>query len=258
MKRRARPIAITALVAAATFLSPTPGFAQRGRPVGVVRPVVVVAPYYYRPWFYDPFFYSPYYPYYPWYQPPYGYGAAFDRESSLRLQVTPRETEVFVDGFFAGKADDFDGFLQRLRLPPGEHDLQLYLAGHRSVQQKIYLQPGATFRVRYNLESLAPGEPEPERPVARSAPSTPGAPVSRDLASTSETGTLALRVQPNDAVVTIDGERWDGSRDAERLVVQLAPGVHRIEIRKEGYRPYSSDVTVRRGETEALNVALAR
>ena len=69
---------------------------------------------------------------------------------------------------------------------------------------------------------------------------------------------LALRVQPGDAVVLIDGERWDGSRNADRLVVQLAPGVHRVEIRKEGYRPYSSDVTVGRDETEALNVALAR
>jgi uncharacterized membrane protein len=69
---------------------------------------------------------------------------------------------------------------------------------------------------------------------------------------------LALRVQPGDAVVTIDGERWEGSRNADRLVVELAPGVHRVEIRKEGYRPYSSDVMLRSGETQALNVALTR
>lgn len=257
MKRPVPAIAITVLAAAATLVSPAPVFAQRGRPVGVVRvarPAVVIAPYY-RPWFYDPFYYSPYYR---WYEPPYRYGAAFDRESSLRLQVTPRETEVFVDGYFAGKVDDFDGFLQRLRLPPGEHVLQLYLPGHRSVQQQIYLLPGATFRVRYNLESLAPGEPAPERPVAPSAPSAPVAAASPANPSSAESGMLALRVQPADAVVMIDGERWDGSRNADRLVVQLAPGVHRVEIRKEGYRPYSSEVTVRRGETEALNVALAR
>jgi hypothetical protein len=254
VKPRVHAIAITALVAAAMFLSPAPGFAQRLRPVGavrVVRPAFVIAPYY-RPWFYDPFYFDPYYR---WYEPPYRYGAAFDREASLRLQVTPRETEVFVDGYFAGKVDAFDGFLQRLRLAPGEHDLQLYLPGHRSIQQKVYLQPGATFRVRHHMEPLAPGEPAPERPVAASPPV---ATAPRDIPTPSEAGMLALRVQPGDAIVTIDGERWEGSRDADRLVVQLAPGVHRVEIRKEGYRPYSSDVTVRRGETEALNVALAR
>ena len=32
--------------------------------------------------------------------------AFYDDESSLRLQVTPRETEVFVDGYFAGTVDD--------------------------------------------------------------------------------------------------------------------------------------------------------
>jgi hypothetical protein len=39
------------------------------------------------------------------------------RPSSLQLQVTPRETEVFVDGYFAGRVDDFDGRFQRLPIP---------------------------------------------------------------------------------------------------------------------------------------------
>src|SRR6266571_7630552 len=150
VKRRVHAIAVTLLVAAITLLSPATGFTQGRRSVRIVRPAVVIGGYY-RPWFYDPFYFDPFYfdPYYRWYPPSYGYGAQFERDAALRLQVTPRETEVFVDGYFAGKADDFDGFLQRLRLPPGEHALQLYLAEHRSVQQKIYLQPGATFRVRY-------------------------------------------------------------------------------------------------------------
>jgi hypothetical protein len=251
VKRRTPAIAVLFLVTLVTLLLPANGFAQGRRAVRVVRPVFAVAPYYYRPWFYDPFYFNSYY----WYQPRYPYGAAFDQDASLRLQVTPRETEVFVDGYFAGKVDDFDGFLQRLRLAPGEHDLQLFLPGHRLIQQKIYLQRGATFRVRHTMEPLAPGEPEPVRPASAS-PSAAALP--RGDSAVSEGGTLALRVQPGDAVVMIDGERWEGSRDAQRLVVQLAPGVHHVEVRKEGYRPYSSDVMVRPGQTEALNVALAR
>jgi hypothetical protein len=253
--------AVIPVVAAAMFLTPSTGLAQGRRSVRVVRPAIVVAPYYYSPRFYDPFYFGSYYRFY---QPPYGYGAPYERESALRLQVTPKETEVFVDGYFAGKADDFDGVLQRLRLAPGEHDVQLYLPGHRMIQQKIYLQPGATFRVRYAMEPLAAGDAEPVRPQgairpAGAAPRNNPAPAgSRDDLSTSGYGALALRVQPGDAAVTIDGERWEGSRDSDRLVVQLAPGVHRIEIRKEGYRAYSSEVTVRGGQTEALNVALTR
>jgi hypothetical protein len=54
---------------------------------------------------------------------PAGTPAFFDDESSPQLQVTPRETEVFVDGYFAGKVDDFDGRFQRLHVQPGEHEL---------------------------------------------------------------------------------------------------------------------------------------
>src|SRR3989442_15539937 len=157
VKRRAQAVAITFLVAGATLLIPASGVAQ-GR-------------------FYDPFYFNPFYfdPYYHWYPPAYGYGGVFDREASLRLEVTPREAEGFVDGYFAGQAKDFDGFLKRLRLPPGEHTIQLYFSGYRLVEQKVYLQPGATFRVRYNMERLAPGEPAPERPAAPVAAAPPSA-----------------------------------------------------------------------------------
>ena len=59
---------------------------------------------------------------------------AYGRPSSLRLQISPRDTEVFVDGYYAGIVDDFDGFIQRLHLEPGEHTIQLYLTGHRTAE----------------------------------------------------------------------------------------------------------------------------
>jgi hypothetical protein len=60
--------------------------------------------------------------------------------------------------------DDFDGTFQRLRLFPGEHTVELFLRGHRSVTQELYLQPGKTFTMRAALEALSPGEPESVRP----------------------------------------------------------------------------------------------
>jgi hypothetical protein len=39
-------------------------------------------------------------------------------------------------------------------------------------------------------------------------------------------------------------------------MVHLGTGVHAIEIRKEGYRTYIAEITVRQGETTTLNVAM--
>ena len=69
---------------------------------------------------------------------------------------------------------------------------------------------------------------------------------------------MAIRVQPRDATVTIDGERWDTAPDSERLAVQLPAGPHRVEIRKDGFGGYASTVDVRRGSETPLNASLAR
>ena len=265
------------------------------------RPAVRVGVYYgpsiyYRPWYaspygwYDPFYGYPYYS--QWYPPYYGQGyygrGYYDLSSSLRLQVSPKEAEVFIDGYYAGTVDNFDGVFQRLHLEPGEHDLELFLPGHRSFTQKIYLQPLSTFRVRHAMEPLGAGEAEPLRPVGTPSssagapsqagpvgpgperpgterppargPQRPAPPRARERAPNAEAdfGSIALRVQPGDATITIDGERWDGAQDQERLVVQLAAGTHNVEIRKDGYRTYITDIIVRRGETTPLNVSLTR
>jgi len=153
---------------------------------------------------------------------------------------------------------------QRLHVEPGEHDLQLFLAGHRPVTQHIYVQPGNTFRVKYTMETLGPGEAEPVRPVAsasepRARVAQGGPPPERRAVKPREgaAGSVAIRVQPADAEILIDGERWTGGGD-ERLVVQLSPGSHQIEVRKDGYRTFNTDVQVRSGETSPLNISLGR
>src|SRR5207247_9398052 len=69
---------------------------------------------------------------------------------------------------------------------------------------------------------------------------------------------LSIRVQPGNADVMIDGERWEGPSGDERLVVQVAPGVHHVEVRHDGYRTYQSDINVRPGETSTVNISLTR
>jgi PEGA domain-containing protein len=125
------------------------------------------SPYWYDPWW-GPYQWGPYpYPSYP----PYRYYR--DPGAAVRLEVKPKEAEVYVDGFYAGIVDDFDGLFQRLRVPPGEHDITLYRDGFRTVTQKVYLTPDKTFKIKYAMEPLRAGEQAEPRPQPPAPP--PGA-----------------------------------------------------------------------------------
>ena len=273
---------VTQLMVVATSLSmmwPTPAHAQRhvhGHPHGAVYVHAGYGgPYFYYPGFYYSAFVGPFgwygYPWGPWGPwPAYGY---YDPTSSVRIQGPPPEAEVYVDGYYAGTVDDFDGAFQRLRVPPGEHEIVIYLEGYRSTRQSILFRPGAGYRINATLEKLGEGERSEPRPTPPAnanpqnpptQPSHPGRPepdreepTGAASSEASHFGTLAVRVQPAGAVVLVDGERWEGPETTgERLIVQLAEGRHRMEVRKDGYQPYSTDVEVRSGQTATLNVSL--
>ena len=207
---------------------------RRGTRVVLPRRGSVVIGAYYRPLYYSSF-YSPFYNRF--YDPsfPYGYhgyagygaGQFYGPESALRLQVSPRATEVFVDGYYAGTVDDFDGIFQRLRLASGEYELTLYLAGYQTVTQQLLLQPDRTLRVKHVMVPLAPTDPPEPRPLPapRRLPELP-APATNSSGADLDVwfGEVTIRVQPADADVLIDGERWEGPANGEALVLQIAPG----------------------------------
>jgi PEGA domain len=252
-------------------LAPAVAAAQRGgRPAHgggsrsvVVRPAYGPHDYGYHG-YYDPFFwgYSGWYPYgfyAPFYPGVYGRPAG-----SARIQVTPKQAEVYVDGYLAGTVDDFDGFLQRLDVPAGEHELTLYLPGYRTIRQQVLFRPGATVKISYAMEPLGQGaadEPRP-RPNPDVAPPEPEAArpaqPAREPATQTSFGTLAIRIQPPDATLRVDGDEWKGSEGAGPLLIELGTGAHEVEVGKQGFTTYRTTVHVRGGETVALNVSLAR
>jgi hypothetical protein len=111
---------------------------------------------------FGPFGYAPYFPAYGY--GPYGPGFVNDT-AAARLLVKPPRTEVYVDGYRAGVADDYDGRFQSLRVPAGPHEIALYLDGHKTVREKVYLGIGSTFKLRHTMEVLAPGEAAEPRPT---------------------------------------------------------------------------------------------
>lgn len=301
--------------------------------------VVVARPYYNRyyrpyyisrPYFYDPFFWGSYgwgwgwgaglgygygwgwgYPgYYGGYGYPYGYGYGYGYRnySEARIEVKPKDAKVYVDGYYAGVVDDFDGWAQRLEAPPGEHEITIYMEGFHSLSQKLFFQPTKTVHIKGELQRLpngAPNEPVPQ-PIApppgqqqqyrqpapgygtgygtpygtaqgnpddpqaqEPPPSQPQQPygyggrparrgpqVTARATDPSQFGTLSIRVQPADATILVDGERWNMPEGQTGFSIQMAPGRHRVEVRKEGYRGYSADVEIQPGNLTPLNVSL--
>ena len=199
-----------------------------------------------------------------------GYGGAVyysgDRPGgSLRVLVDPAEARVYVDGYYAGVVDDFDGLLQRLHIAPGRHEITLKLEGYRSHRMRVYVGPDATLKLHHDMqkgvgetqEDLSGGAPLPEREVRRESDEREGE--GREQAETQpapEAGKLQLSVEPEDASVYVDGAFRGTGREASSL--RLAPGRHRIEVVRPGFRTAESEIEVPAGETTRVKVTLER
>ncbi len=263
--KRSLPVCVLALLVGGLVL-PHDALAQHHRG----RVFVAVGYPYYSPFYWGSYYGTPFWgPYGYW--PFYGfYGGYYDYASDVRVMATPREAEVYVDGYLVGTVDDFDGWSQRLRLQPGEHEIELYLEGHRSVRQKMLFRPGETYKIRAALEKIAPGEEPPARPAPAPGAaqpqgpdymppprgSQPQPPSTASGSAQRDFGTLAIRVQPADAIVVVDGERWDRPDGDPRLSVELSAGTHQVEVRKDGHKTYTGSVQVRAGDVTTLNISL--
>jgi PEGA domain len=211
------------------------------------------------------FYYHPYFGFYygPYYGPYYAYPGPFAGQlryavSAVRTKVKPVETLVYVNGYYAGVVDDFDGLFQRLYLPAGAQEIEFRLDGYQSFRQALYLNAGDTREIAHQMRPLRPGEPiEPiaPRPVPGEWTDV-GAPAGSEPAS--PYGILVLRVEPADAQVLVDGETWLATEDLTELVIHVPAGPHQVEIRKDGYRSFKTGIELSEGARTRLNVTLVR
>jgi hypothetical protein len=66
---------------------------------------------------------------------------SFDDSGQLRLQVQPKNAEVYVDGYYAGVVDDFDGHFQHLNLTPGSHHFEIVAPEFQPLTFDIIIEP---------------------------------------------------------------------------------------------------------------------
>ena len=263
MSPHKRIVLVTVFIGLAIAAVPQPSDAQvRGR-------ARIMVGGYFGPLWYDPWWGYGFYQPGPYPYPPYGYGR--NPEAALRLDVQPKDAAVYVDGYYVGIVDDFNGVFQRLHVAPGEHDLTLYRDGYRTVAQHLYVTPDSTFKVKYRMQPLVPGEAPEPRPVPSNPPlpvvqaPLPFPPANRPAgvespprqpgAQSAGNGTLEIRLQPADAELVIDGQPWPTSGQG-RIQIDASEGRHTVQVRKAGYVGYLTDVQVRWGETTVLNVSL--
>ena len=225
---------------------------------------------------------------------PYGYRYAAP-VASVKFDVKPKDAAVYVDGYYAGLVDDYDGAFQRLRTAPGGHEITLFLEGYQTYTERVYLSVDNTIKLKHRMEKLAGGEasvrpPAPQPPQyqpgqpgddgpqslprgpvgrrggPRSSPPGPGGPDTfppQPPAAGGRPDTNSNNTNRGTLALTVqpgDAEVLvDGTpwRDGgDRLTIDLSEGRHNIQIRKPGFVGYLTDVQIRRGETTNLDVQL--
>jgi hypothetical protein len=156
--------------------------------------------------------------------------------------------------------DDFDGVFQRLYLPSGEHQLALRLAGYQTHVLPVRVSPGDTLDITHQMRRLGAGEQALPLPVPRALPrewtEPPDDAVDGELAS--PYGVLALRTDPPDARIFVDGEAWAAVNGQAEFLIHLPAGWHQLEVRREGYQVFSTRVELSQGHTTRLDVRLVR
>ena len=218
-------------------------------------------PFFYGAYGYSPFYYSGAYGYAPYY-----YGGRYSDGGSLRVIVDPEQTRVYVDGYYAGIVDDFDGIFQRLSLPPGRHEISLKLDGYRTHKFRVYVPVDQTLKLHHVMER-GPGE-DTERGDRRAERrrdddrdrdegdrrddrrrARPRRTSGRTSGTTRKRPPCASTSGRPTPPCTSTGSSAGSGRRVENL--RLAPGRHRLEVVRPGYRTVEREIEVRAGETTA-------
>jgi hypothetical protein len=106
-------------------------------------------PYHYRPRFSIGVYYGAGGVYDYGYTPSYFYDPLPGRTyGGVRITEAPRDAQVFVDGYYVGIVDDFDGVFQHVNLEAGQHRVEVRAIDTEPISFDVYVQPGRTITLR--------------------------------------------------------------------------------------------------------------
>jgi len=216
---------------------------QRRGPQG--GPVVI--PYPGWPWGYP----------YPYRYPPRGSWRVYAEweTAALRIDVSPDDAQVYVDGYYAGVVDDFDGIFQRLTLRAGPHLIEVRQTGYVSLAVELYLYPGQTVTYRRTMEPSRDDSGAP--PAIASAPGFEEGAAPPPADAIAPPGEVRFDVTPEDAEIYADGfyaglvDDFNGSQH-----LLLAPGRHHVVLKMDGYETIEVDLSIDAGRAITYRATL--
>lgn len=98
--------------------------------------------------------YPPYY--YPVPTPGYETEVEAEAPGSVRIDIPQKDATVYVDGFYVGIVEDFNGDKEPLNLTPGPHRLEIRAPGYETATFDVNIQSGRTIRYRTALQPASP------------------------------------------------------------------------------------------------------
>ena len=119
--------------------------------------------------FYDPWYGGGYgygYPYGGYGYGGYGFGGyggggggyqvseSYKESGKLRLKIDPKQAEVYVDGYYVGIVDSFDGAFQKLEIDSGGHRIDLKAEGFEPLQFEVLITPGETVTYKGDMKKI--------------------------------------------------------------------------------------------------------
>lgn len=201
-----------------------------------------------------------------WGPGPYYYGGAASLVGyamasgmgGLDVDVKPNQAEVWVDGKFVAEARDLDGDPSYLWLKQGAHRVAVYKAGYRTFEEEMDVRTGIVRGLKLQLQK---GESTPPKRAAdaTAAPAVKAAEKAGEMRAESprpEPSGVRLRAIPADATVYLDGQFRGTAGEAAEL--HIAPGRHRIELVRPGFRPLDKEFDVEAEHPLELELSMER
>jgi hypothetical protein len=245
---------------------------------------------YYGPWGYygDGYYYNDGY---------YGDGYYRGRDTeqgALDLDLSPADTQVYVNGEYVGKVDDFDGWPTYLWLDPGTYDIVFYREGYKTLARQVTIYRGLVVDWDDKLEkgpSIRPEDLETktherrdarieqdremrdraEHGVPQAPPPLPPSGNWRDRVrgernrhedgdyrDESRSARLHLAVTPSDASVYLDGRFIGTGEDVARMSsgLMIDAGPHKLSVVRPGRHAEERQFEVKTGEPLDLSIDL--
>jgi serine/threonine protein kinase len=175
----------------------------------------------------------------------------------IDLSVNPSNARVLINGrTWTGKD------LHPIILAEGIYDVQIASDGYQTTRDKLEVKHGDHISRNYDLKTLALPS---GRQMAVGGPSSGSEKkisdtvdlMAADHVQKLPAGAVSILTEPTGAEIWLDGYRLPGF-SSPCVVSALPPGLHRIELQKDGYEAFSGSVAITPSETTLVQTDMVR